>query len=119
MAALSSGPKRLVVVVATGMVGGYAVRYALEHPAVGRLTVIGRKKLGISNPKLREVLHRDFADCSALMETLSGRDAVIFCLGTLLNRIRLPAARGFHPHRKTTNDLAAVTPVSEALRSNN
>jgi uncharacterized protein YbjT (DUF2867 family) len=82
MAALFSGPKRLVVVGATGMVGGYAVRYALEHPAVGRLTVIGRKKLGISNPKLREVLHRDFADCSALAETLSDQDAVVFCLGT-------------------------------------
>lgn len=82
MAALFSGPKRLVVVGATGMVGGYAVRYALEHPAVGRLTVIGRKELGLSHPKLREVLHRDFADCSALAETLSDQDAVVFCLGT-------------------------------------
>jgi len=26
--------KRLVIVGATGMVGGYALRYALEHPAV-------------------------------------------------------------------------------------
>jgi uncharacterized protein YbjT (DUF2867 family) len=74
--------KRLVLVGATGMVGGYAMRYALEHPVVGRLTVIGRKKLGVSHPKLREVLHRDFADCSALTETLSGQDAVVFCLGT-------------------------------------
>jgi len=82
MAAPFAGAKRLVVVGATGMVGGYAVRYALDHPAVGRLTVIGRKKLGISNPRLREVLHRDFADCSALTEMLSDQDAVVFCLGT-------------------------------------
>ena len=82
MAAPLPGQKRLVLVGATGMVGGYAVRYALEHPAVGRLTVIGRKGLGISHPKLREVLHRDFADCSALTEALSGQDAVVFCLGT-------------------------------------
>jgi uncharacterized protein YbjT (DUF2867 family) len=64
------------------MVGGYALRYALENSAVGSVTAIGRKKLGISHPKLKEVLHVDFADCSALAETLSGQDAVVFCLGT-------------------------------------
>jgi uncharacterized protein YbjT (DUF2867 family) len=74
--------QRLVIVGATGMVGGYALRYALEHPAVKSVTSIGRKKLGISHPKLKEVLHRDFADCSALAETLSGQDAAVFCLGT-------------------------------------
>jgi uncharacterized protein YbjT (DUF2867 family) len=76
-----AGQKRLVIVGATGMVGGYALRYALDHPAVGRVMAIGRRKLGIAHPKLDEVLHRDFADCSALAETLSGQDAAIFCLG--------------------------------------
>ena len=72
---------RLVIVGATGMVGGYALRYALEHPAIGSVTAIVRRSLGISHPKLKEVLHRDFADCSALAEVLSGQDAAIFCLG--------------------------------------
>jgi hypothetical protein len=31
------------------MVGGYALRYALDHPAVGRVTAIGRRKLGLSH----------------------------------------------------------------------
>ena len=73
--------KRLVIVGATGMVGGYALRYALEDPAVERVTAIGRRKLGISHSKLKEVLHRDFADCSPLAEALSGQDAAVFCLG--------------------------------------
>ena len=73
-----AGQKRLVVVGATGMVGGYAFRYALDHPAVGRVTSIGRRKLGISHPKLTEVLHLDFADCSALSQVLSGQAAAIF-----------------------------------------
>ena len=77
----AAGQKRLVIVGATGMVGGYALRYALDHPAVGRATSIARRKLGISHPKLTEVLHRDFADCSALAETLAGQDAAVFCLG--------------------------------------
>jgi uncharacterized protein YbjT (DUF2867 family) len=77
----TAGQTRVVIVGATGMVGGYALRYALDHPAVGRATSIGRRKLGISHPKLKEVLHRDFADCSALAEPLSGQGAAIFCLG--------------------------------------
>jgi len=78
----TAGQERLVIVGATGMVGGYALRYALENPAVGSVTAIGRKKLGISHPKLKEVLHQNFADCSALADTLAGQDAAIFCLGT-------------------------------------
>ena len=73
--------KRIVIVGATGMVGGYALRYALAHPAVGSVTSIGRRKLGISHPKLREILHPDFADCSALAAALSDQDAAVFCLG--------------------------------------
>ena len=46
------------------------------------MTAIGRRTLGLSHPKLTEVLHPDFADCSALAETLSGQDAAVFCLGT-------------------------------------
>jgi hypothetical protein len=70
--------RRLVIVGATGMVGGYALRYALDHSAVGRVTAIGRRSLGISHSKLREVLHNDFGDCSALAEPLSEQDAAIF-----------------------------------------
>ena len=73
--------KRLVIVGATGMVGGYALRFALEDSAVISVMAIGRRPLGISHPKLNEVIHQDFSDCSALAEPLSGQDAAIFCLG--------------------------------------
>jgi uncharacterized protein YbjT (DUF2867 family) len=75
------GQKRIVIVGATGMVGGYALRYALDHFSVGRVTVIVRRKFAISHPKLNQVLHKDFADCSPLAEVLSAQDAAIFCLG--------------------------------------
>jgi uncharacterized protein YbjT (DUF2867 family) len=63
------------------MVGGYALRYALEHPAVKSATAIVRRKLDSSHPKLTEVVHQDFADCSALAEALSVQDGAVFCLG--------------------------------------
>jgi uncharacterized protein YbjT (DUF2867 family) len=72
----------LVIVGATGMVGRYALRYALDNSEVKSVTSIGRKKLGISHPKLKEVLHQNFADCSPLANVLSNQDAVVYCLGT-------------------------------------
>jgi uncharacterized protein YbjT (DUF2867 family) len=73
---------RLVIVGATGMVGGYALRHALSLATVERVTSISRRKTGVSHPKLDEVLHQDFRDCSELAQTLAGQDAAIFCLGT-------------------------------------
>ena len=80
--ATAAAQKRVVIVGASGMVGGYALRSALENGAVLSVTSIGRKKLGISHPKLTEVLHPDFADCSALAETLARQDAAVFALRT-------------------------------------
>jgi uncharacterized protein YbjT (DUF2867 family) len=74
--------QNLVIVGATGMVGGYALRYALDNSEVKSVTSIGRKKLGISHSKLKEVLHQNFADCSPLANVLSNQDAVVYCLGT-------------------------------------
>ena len=81
MSVQTAGRTHLVLVGATGMVGGYALRYALEHPAVERVTAIGRRTLGISHAKLNEILHPNFGDCSALAASLSHQDAAIFCLG--------------------------------------
>ena len=78
----TEGPKRLVLVGASGMVGGHALRCALEDPAVESVLSIGRRKLGIAHPKLNEVIHSNFADCSVLAGPLAGQDAAVFCLGT-------------------------------------
>jgi ATP-dependent Clp protease ATP-binding subunit ClpA len=83
MNAPAAGQTRLVIVGATGMVGGYALRYALDHPSVRVVTVIGRRKLGISHSKLTEAFHRDFAGCSSLAEALSDQDAAVFCLASI------------------------------------
>ncbi|HEX9606975.1 MAG TPA: NAD-dependent epimerase/dehydratase family protein, partial [Gemmatimonadaceae bacterium] len=82
MSAPPTGQKGLVIVGATGMVGGYALRYALDHPVVRSVTSIGRRKVGVSHRKLEEVLHPDFSNCSALAKVLTDQDAAVFCLGT-------------------------------------
>jgi dienelactone hydrolase len=105
---------RLVIVGATGMVGGYALRYALGHPAIGLVTAIGRRMLGISHPKLKEVLHPDFADCSALADALSSQSAAVFCLGAYTGAVSDAELR------KITvdyTDLAGVVTFHAALNT--
>jgi uncharacterized protein YbjT (DUF2867 family) len=63
------------------MVGGLALRDSLRHPDVAQVIVIGRRRTGVSDPRLTEVLHRDFTDFRGIAEVFEGRDAALFCLG--------------------------------------
>lgn len=116
----AASEKRVVIVGATGMVGGYALRCALEDPRVARVTAIGRRTLGISHPKLDEVLHRDFADCTALAPVLAAQDAAIFSLGAYtgsvsdaeLRTITVDYTRAFASVLKTSSSDAAFAFLS-------
>jgi uncharacterized protein YbjT (DUF2867 family) len=48
---------------------------------VAAVTSVGRRSTGLENPKLREVLHQDFSNCTPLRDQLAGHDAALFCLG--------------------------------------
>ena len=101
--------KRVVLVGASGMVGGYALRYLLEDAAVGRVTSVGRRNLGASHPKLTEILHSDFANCSPLAEALRGHDAAVYCPG-------YPAFRVLFPNQVIRADDLARTMVDVAVQ---
>jgi uncharacterized protein YbjT (DUF2867 family) len=79
---------RVVILGATGMVGSHALRYVLDHPAIESVTAIGRRKLSSEHPKLHEVLHNDFTDCSALAQAVTGQDTCVFCLGAYTGTVR-------------------------------
>jgi len=66
---------------ATGMVGQGVLRECLLDPDVQSILAVGRNGTGQSHPKLRELLHGDFLDFSAVESELSGFDACFFCLG--------------------------------------
>jgi uncharacterized protein YbjT (DUF2867 family) len=72
---------KLVIIGATGMVGGVALRRSLENPEVTKVTVIGRRSTGVEHEKLTEIQHSDYLDYSGLEDALSGQDGALFCLG--------------------------------------
>jgi uncharacterized protein YbjT (DUF2867 family) len=66
---------------ATGMVGQGVLRECLLDPDVERVLSIVRAPTGRSEPKLRELVHKNFFDFSAIENDLAGYDACFFCLG--------------------------------------
>lgn len=71
----------VVLFGATGMVGQSVLRECLLTPEVRRVVSIGRSATGQQHPKLREIVHRNLDDLSALEPELTGLDACFYCLG--------------------------------------
>jgi nucleoside-diphosphate-sugar epimerase len=66
---------------ATGMVGQGVLRECLLDPDVERVLSVVRGTSGQQHAKLRELVHQDFLDFSAIESEMSGFDACFFCLG--------------------------------------
>ena len=63
------------------MVGQGVLQECLRSGEVEDVLSIGRRPSRQPHPKLREMVHQDFTDFSAVEGELSGFDACFFCLG--------------------------------------
>jgi hypothetical protein len=81
------------------MVGEGVLLVCLENPAISNVLIINRKTLGITHPKLKEIIREDFHDLSPVAEHLAGYDACFFCLGVSSVGMKMD------PYRRVTYDL--------------
>lgn len=72
---------RVIITGATGMIGEGVLHECLNHDQIESVLVIGRTKTGYSHSKLKEIIHSDFFDLSAIEHELSVYNACYFCLG--------------------------------------
>src|SRR6202163_4752696 len=72
---------KVILFGATGMVGQGCLRECLIDPEVETVLAVGRSPTGVQNAKLREIVHDNFLDFSAIESQLAGFDACFFCLG--------------------------------------
>jgi uncharacterized protein YbjT (DUF2867 family) len=72
---------KVILFGATGMVGQGVLRECLLDTSVESVLVVGRSSTRQRHAKLREILHSDFMDFSAIESQLAGFDACFFCLG--------------------------------------
>ncbi|QCR21253.1 NAD-dependent epimerase/dehydratase family protein [Pontibacter sp. SGAir0037] len=71
-----------IITGATGMVGEGVLHECLHHPDVEQVLVINRRPCGITHPKLKEIIHHNFYNLSAIETQLQPYNACFFCLGT-------------------------------------
>lgn len=72
---------KVIITGTTGMVGEGVLHVCLQDPRIESVLIINRKPFGHTHPKLKEILHTDFYDLSAIEDDLRGYDACFFCLG--------------------------------------
>jgi uncharacterized protein YbjT (DUF2867 family) len=72
---------KLLLFGATGMVGQGALRECLIAADVQRVTTVGRTPVGRPHARLRDIVHANLFDLSALESQLADVDACFFCLG--------------------------------------
>ena len=72
---------RVVLFGATGMIGQGVLRECLLDSDVTQVLAVGRSATAQENAKLREIVHHDFLDLTAVKGEMAGYDACFFCLG--------------------------------------
>ena len=99
---------KVIVFGATGMVGQGVLRECLRDGDGTEVLTVGRSATGQQHPKLRELVHKDFLDFSAVEKDITGYDACFFCLG--VSSLGLDEER----YRHLTYDitLAAARPLA-------
>jgi uncharacterized protein YbjT (DUF2867 family) len=100
---------KVILFGATGMVGQGVLRECLVDPGVDSVLSIVRAPSGVEHAKLRELVHRDFADFTAIADEFAGADACFFCLGVSAAGMKEPE------YRRITYDftLAAARAFAE------
>lgn len=94
---------KVILFGATGMVGQGVLRECLLDPGVERVVSIGRSATGQQHPKLREIVHADLTDFSAIEPEMAGFDACFFCLGVT------SAGMTEEAYHRVTYDIAVAT----------
>ncbi len=72
---------KAIITGSTGMIGKGVLLECLDNPRVEEVLLINRQPVGMSHPKIKEIIHSDFRDFSSLKDQLPGYDACFYCMG--------------------------------------
>lgn len=72
---------KVIITGTTGMVGEGVLHECLQSDKVESVLIINRRPLGVTHPKLKEIIHPNFFDITPIEQELKGYDACFFCLG--------------------------------------
>lgn len=82
---------KILLFGATGLAGGGVLQACLAAPEVTEVQAVVRRSTGVSDPKLRAIIHDDYLDYSKITDTFARVDACFFCLGISVSQVPLEA----------------------------
>ncbi|MEO5963558.1 MAG: NAD(P)H-binding protein [Thermomonas sp.] len=97
----------VMITGATGLVGQGVLHETLLDANVGKVTVLGRRKIDNADPRITELIVEDFSDLSAVEDQFKGIDACLYCAGAP------PIGTPEHIYRHVT--VALTTSVARTL----
>jgi uncharacterized protein YbjT (DUF2867 family) len=77
----------ILITGATGMVGSEVVRQAVSDPAIKQIVLLIRRESEFNDPKIKQIIHKDFSDYSGLESLFKNVDACFWCLGISQSRV--------------------------------
>jgi len=72
---------KVIITGTSGMVGRGVLLECLDDHRIEGVLILNRKSIGVSHPKLRELIVPDFFEIEKVKQELSGYGACYFCLG--------------------------------------
>lgn len=80
-------PKTHVIIAgSTDMVGSLILKKCLERSDVFVTTIV-RKPTGVSDPKLKEIVHTDYLDYSTIKQYFKDQDICFYCIGVYTGQV--------------------------------
>lgn len=72
---------KIIITGSTGMVGKGALLECIESDEVSEVLLVNRRPVGITDPKVKELIVKDFFDLSEIEDQLKGYSVCFFSLG--------------------------------------
>jgi nucleoside-diphosphate-sugar epimerase len=72
---------KIIITGSTGMVGKAVLLESIDDTRITEILLINRNPIGISHPKVKEVIHKDFMDFTPIQDQLNGYDFCCHCMG--------------------------------------
>lgn len=70
---------KIIVTGSTGTVGSAVLQRCIDHPDVTSVVALTRRSLDISDPKLNNIIHKDFLNYDKeVLDQLKGAEACIW-----------------------------------------
>jgi nucleoside-diphosphate-sugar epimerase len=72
---------KAIITGSTGMIGKGLLLECIDNPSVEEILLINRNPIDISNPKVKEIILKDFTDFASISDQLADYDICHHCMG--------------------------------------